>query len=123
MDLVPREPPKMASPPQDSRKGSEHHGKRDEHRRESRGSPSRRDKGHSSEDENESSRRLNKDGQPDTYGTSRHRPKAPPGPGYMCKWCGTKGGNDDSHWHQTCPLKEGAKTTAPQALTEAHEPP
>jgi len=38
-------------------------------------------------------------------------PRAPPGPGYKCKWCGCQGGLPESHWHQSCPNTGGAIAT------------
>lgn len=40
-----------------------------------------------------------------TQGGAIDKNRKPPGDGYVCKWCKMQGGQPESHWHQSCPMK------------------
>eukprot|EP01045_Picozoa_sp_COSAG04_P020055 COSAG04_NODE_2012_length_5004_cov_3.098063_2_plen_209_part_00 len=48
------------------------------------------------------------------------RSPGPPGPGYVCMFCGAEGGTPGAHWHQSCP-RGPARPALAQATDLAKE--
>ena len=55
---------------------------------------------------------------PSSVPTAVQTSHSQPGPGYTCMYCGVRGGEQSSHWHQECPQQMQAAAVQQRVATE-----